>query len=1043
MMGKRNKKLTTQRKKRIDPPAESTHLSESPSLFLSRRTLFLGITGLVGAYYTYIQASEMATSDSERVIVGEAMTPMLQDLAMTAMGITGYSLTSLPLLLGISQYLGRENNKLALSIAIAEQVIANGVPVYGLINFDAKEKFFTAVEKGEIDEIKKLAPTVNGVNIQDAEGNTAAHLAVKYIVNEHLRQEVLETLVELGANLEIKNYPISGWVFGSYPGQTSLELLKEKGATSNWIAYLEQRQRFIYEAQREKEAEVIRKKNINKHKEEITKGISELCKAVKINDPKTVKEKEKFITQAEISTQQELLLEAIKLNSNEIVSIFLTQQVNVNFQDNDGNAPLHYAIEKKNLDMVKLLFNHGAYALPINNQNETPYHIAAKKNHPSVLEFVLSKDNDRSSSINFKDRNENSPLIVALENNHLDLANILLEKGASVNVADNAGNTPLMLALKAGHTNFARACAEKYAASLGNMNSKGQDPIIISVFKNSQLIKDFVKETHIDVNHQDIDNKSALIYSVIYGWHTSFNALIAHEKIDPNISDGKGTALHYAAEKPLEKSIMVEKLIDKGANLDLKNSEGNTVVHLLIINKAPELLDKVIAKRANINIINGEGNSPIHLALRHREEDIGITLKLVSHGADLKQKNNSGFTAIEIAFLTLRHEIIEKVVSLNPQLKEWKNEYGYSLYQIGEIILERLNDGCQMNEANNANVIDGKKQYINAVTTYIQPVLNCPQDRTNLLRNTLNNMMKLVEYTTYEKLMDGGRWLNDLTEKVDDLRGTTKGTTKKEIVKYTLKYGDKFVGVAGVGGLIGGGAIGVRFFGRKKERKTEESPRLLLNVNITVNEFQNLSKNQRTNFIDRIEKGVRLGNDADLLRGMQLCNSLLDNLMTSSPGAIDLFCVRAYGLHRQEKWEEANFLCQNILIRNSGYARAQQLQAVIAKRPDRLLNVNITVNDFENLKRNQRTNFINQIEEGVRFGNDADLLKGMRLCERLLAINPDAVDLLCVKACGLYGQGQLNEARTLCDDILEINRNYVKAQELREEITANQNVADV
>lgn len=82
------------------------------------------------------------------------------------------------------------------------------------------------------------------------------------------------------------------------------------------------------------------------------------------------------------------------------------------------------------------------------------------------------------------------------------------------------------------------------------------------------------------------------------------------------------TALHYAVARNHDPIIML--LAEYGADLNIPNSQGNTVLHTLLIeNQAEEktkntLIQYFLGKRADINYQNNEGKSPFQLVLESK-----------------------------------------------------------------------------------------------------------------------------------------------------------------------------------------------------------------------------------------------------------------------------------------------------------------------------------------------------------------------------------------------------------------------------------------
>ncbi len=72
------------------------------------------------------------------------------------------------------------------------------------------------------------------------------------------------------------------------------------------------------------------------------------------------------------------LLQAVKNNDLKEVTKLLSDDLNIDYKDNNGNTALIYAIKSKHSEVVKLLIDSGANVNTKNKQNETPLSIASK-----------------------------------------------------------------------------------------------------------------------------------------------------------------------------------------------------------------------------------------------------------------------------------------------------------------------------------------------------------------------------------------------------------------------------------------------------------------------------------------------------------------------------------------------------------------------------------------------------------------------------------------------------------------------------------------
>lgn len=105
--------------------------------------------------------------------------------------------------------------------------------------------------------------------------------------------------------------------------------------------------------------------------------------------------------------------------------------------DPDGNSPLHLAILKEEIGLVKF------FARPnmIDHRNsigDLPIHLASKSNNPAMLMILLEKQ----CTVDIVDAQGNTPLHLACNLGNVEIIKILLESGANLDVKNKSSETP-------------------------------------------------------------------------------------------------------------------------------------------------------------------------------------------------------------------------------------------------------------------------------------------------------------------------------------------------------------------------------------------------------------------------------------------------------------------------------------------------------------------------------------------------------------------------------------------------------------------------
>lgn len=133
-----------------------------------------------------------------------------------------------------------------------------------------------------------------------------------------------------------------------------------------------------------------------------------------------------------------LLHFAVFSKNLELIDLLLEYGSNVNDFSKRSGTPLHQAIVRQDLDLLKHLIALGAN-LEIPYGKSTPLTIAVSTNNKLIVELLIAS----KSNLNPTGFDISYPLLAAVERGHLEIASILLENGANINQRYNVGKTLL------------------------------------------------------------------------------------------------------------------------------------------------------------------------------------------------------------------------------------------------------------------------------------------------------------------------------------------------------------------------------------------------------------------------------------------------------------------------------------------------------------------------------------------------------------------------------------------------------------------------
>jgi len=122
-------------------------------------------------------------------------------------------------------------------------------------------------------------------------------------------------------------------------------------------------------------------------------------------------------------------------------------------------------------------------------------------------------------------------------------------------------------------------------------------------------------------------NKS---YSFLYNYYKATNEFVEKMFFDSYEANNK----------------IIELLIDKGANLNIKDKMGNTPLSLTIKHNDYPNAGRLILAGADLNIQDNDGYTALIGAITAEKNQLEIAKLLIEKGADLNIQNNNGNTVL-------------------------------------------------------------------------------------------------------------------------------------------------------------------------------------------------------------------------------------------------------------------------------------------------------------------------------------------------------------------------------------------------------------
>lgn len=163
-----------------------------------------------------------------------------------------------------------------------------------------------------------------------------------------------------------------------------------------------------------------------------------------------------------------------------------------------------------------------------------------------------------------------------------------------------------------------------------------------------------------DSDSSDNGGWTPLMSAASRGDLVTVKRLVLDESTDPNSQNEAGcTALHYACSKG-HTEIVKALLQMEGINLNVQDHSGKStpIIRAMITGKV-DIVKILISARAKLNLKDFEGNTILHHAIV--TENVELVVKLIQAGALETIKNANGLTPLDLASRFMRSSLEEEL----------------------------------------------------------------------------------------------------------------------------------------------------------------------------------------------------------------------------------------------------------------------------------------------------------------------------------------------------------------------------------------------
>ena len=328
------------------------------------------------------------------------------------------------------------------------------------------------------------------------------------------------------------------------------------------------------------------------------------------------------------------VVRAAQSSSYKQILKLLEQRVNIEGRHSQsGRTALAVAAHCGNEEIVALLLQQGAQTNVLDSSNMMPLHLAASRGHYDVVRLLL----DDHVNIDAVGPNGKTALRLAADNGYHVAVELLLQERAKVNARGHDHSTALHAAARVGDDVIVKLLIA-HGADCEAKDGELMAPIHYAAENDHDHVIEILLNHRADIEAQGKRGMSPLSMACLAGSKQVAKMLVSRKANCKHKSFGGMTPLHWAANGGHEEigDLLIQQ---KRVNIDAKNEEGKTPLHIAVLKRSFAVTDFLIRRGAAIEAECLESQRPLHYACKNA--DPALVQLLLASGADVEASAKS------------------------------------------------------------------------------------------------------------------------------------------------------------------------------------------------------------------------------------------------------------------------------------------------------------------------------------------------------------------------------------------------------------------
>ncbi|MBI3724804.1 ankyrin repeat domain-containing protein [bacterium] len=306
-------------------------------------------------------------------------------------------------------------------------------------------------------------------------------------------------------------------------------------------------------------------------------------------------------------------------------------------RDRDGKTAIMLAAEGGHEDAVRALL--GTASL-----DQEALRVAFQADRVEIMRILLESGADPDGL----EEDGSTPLMECAKRGRLDKAAVLLDAQAQIDHQDNGGKSSLMHAAEAGHADMA-ALLIRRGANVDLTTPEEDSALILAARAGHEAVVALLAGKVAFLNRRGPGGKSALAWAQESGHAAVARALVAS---GASLAGDEVLLVEAVEKRDLER---VRELLDAGMTPDVRDKDGQSVLHRSIRRSEPEVFWLLLERGAK-----PDAEDLVRLVVVYWKEAIPA---LLSRGLHVDARDHRGETALMVAAMKGYVDIAELLLS--------------------------------------------------------------------------------------------------------------------------------------------------------------------------------------------------------------------------------------------------------------------------------------------------------------------------------------------------------------------------------------------